>query len=502
MSAPTITVGDSRVRGRSTQGVAAYLGIPYAHDPVGVGRFAAPRPIQGLGGRDHDGSSPSPAVPQPPSRMAALMGDPGGATAEAGSLTLNVWAPVGGTRRPVLFWLHGGALLSGSASWPWYDGGALAAREDIVVVTANYRLGALGYLDVSGLAGGEAPGSCNVGLLDQMCALEWVADNIEAFGGDPAALTLGGHSSGAEAAALIAGTERCGGLARRLLLQSGGANGWVQPADAAAAVTGEYLELLGTRLGATPTTLDQLRAAPLSDVLAAQVELTAGRARRGELLPPFNVIGVGDVPTAGSVRSLADRSDLAVLAGWTRDELVGLSRLAPGAGVLSREDAVARLGPQLDERAEAVLTHYEAGRPELSTADRVAVITGDAAMMRPVLALADTRAATGANTYAYRFEWAGSEFGACHCVDLPFTFDTLDAWPDAPMLGRATPDDVRPATTQLMTAIGSFVRDGRPRTEEGEPWPTWAPERSVARIGGTRLTFQSDLGQRERALLG
>ncbi|WGY00389.1 carboxylesterase family protein [Nocardioides sp. QY071] len=497
----TLATGAGTLRGRRVDGVDAYLGVPYARPPVGELRFAAPR------GRtapfvDHDATRPSPAVPQPPSRLAALMGDPGGTQDEAGSLTLNVWAPVGARDLPVLLWLHGGALLSGSASWPWYDGARLAASQDVVVVTASYRLGALGYLDLRGTAAADDSISPNNGLLDQMTALEWVVDHIADFGGDPARITLGGQSSGAESAALLAGSPRTGPHVRRLLLQSGGAHGWVQSEEAASAVAEEYLAVLAERHGAEARTAAGLRSLPTRALLDAQVDLLGRRAARRLTDPPFGVATASDVPLGGTRSFLAARPDLPILAGWTRDELLGFVSLDPSAGAMTEEVALGALTARFGDRAGDLLRHYRAARPDAGPAALVAAISGDAVMMAPALDLARSRVEAGAPVFLYRFDWSRSPAGACHCVDLPFTFGSLDAWPDAAMLGPGDRTALEPLAGRLMGAVGSFVRSGRPAATDVEPaWPDWSRDETVALLDTDGPAVAAGLGRVERDLL-
>ncbi|WP_343244790.1 carboxylesterase family protein, partial [Streptomyces sp. SID14478] len=172
-------VGGGQVRGtRRRGGVQRYLGIPYAADPVGELRFRPPvKPRAWSGVRDCRAASPAP--PQGPDQLLEdVVGAERVATDEAGSLTVNVWAPDGGAARPVLVWVHGGAYVQGYGHQVWTDGERLAERYGVVVVSLNYRLGALGWLYVPELLGEEYAGSGNLGLQDQIAALAWVRDNI------------------------------------------------------------------------------------------------------------------------------------------------------------------------------------------------------------------------------------------------------------------------------------------------------------------------------------
>src|ERR671916_3207496 len=174
-------------------------------------------------------------------------------------LALNVWTPAcDGARRPVLVWIHGGAFVNGSGSTPWYDGTSFAARGDVVCVTINYRLGALGFLHLDDLGGEAYASSGNVGLLDQVAALRWVRDNIEAFGGDPANVTVFGESAGAMSIGALLGMPAARGLFRRAIPQSGAAN-HVSSRDTA---TGVALDLLDA-VGLDRSQVDRLRDLPV-----------------------------------------------------------------------------------------------------------------------------------------------------------------------------------------------------------------------------------------------
>jgi para-nitrobenzyl esterase len=475
-SGPIVATRTGRVQGRTRHGIAEHRGIPFASDPTGNLRFAAPAPHPGWTGV-LDATRPGPACPQPPSRLHALMGEPVSTFDEAGCLTVNVWTPDVRASLPVLFWMHGGAWVSGSASWDWYSGARLAAKEGIVVVTANHRLGALGYL---GIDGG------NFGFLDQVAALEWTTENVAAFGGDPGLITVGGQSAGAESAAMLAAAPQTCGSVRRLLLQSGGVNGLAQPAAQAAAVAADFVDIIG----GDPA---RLRTAPVDELLAAQVELI-GRRGAG-LVPPFGVIESDDVPSGGTVEFLRARDSIAtssldVMVGWARDELFGFTGLDPRSASLTDEDVVGAVGAAVD-------ADYRGLRPSATPAQRLAAINGNRFLMAPTLRLAEDRASRGEPTFVYRFDWSGSECGACHCIDLPFTFGNLDAWPGASMLGGATAESLVDLADRFGASIGEFVRTGR------APWPAYdTSTKTVARFDADRTDVVPGLAQDELAALG
>jgi para-nitrobenzyl esterase len=200
----------------------SFKGIPFAQPPVGELRFQAPRPPKAWSGV-RDASRFGPSAPQTPIEFDLMPGLGVGEQSED-CLTLNVFTPAAdAARRPVMVWIHGGAFTIGSGSQPWYDPRGLLRRGDVVVVTINYRLGALGFLHLADLCGEAFPATADAGLLDQIAALEWVRDNVAAFGGDPQNVTVFGESAGGMSAGTLLGTPGAAGLfARSLSLLVGG----------------------------------------------------------------------------------------------------------------------------------------------------------------------------------------------------------------------------------------------------------------------------------------
>jgi para-nitrobenzyl esterase len=253
------------LRGVQERGLAVFRGIPFAAPPVGPLRFRPPEPPPRWSGV-RDASRFGRAAPQNAAIAGPLLSLGIGRTGED-CLYLNVWTPrADRARRPVLVWIHGGAFVLGAGSQTLYDGAALARRGDVVVVTLNYRMGALGFLRLRERFGDRLPATGNEGLLDQVAALRWVRDEIETFGGDPGNVTIFGESAGAMSCATLLGMPQARGLFHRAILQSGAAN-FRWPPDVAAGLADLLLEDLGL---ASP---DALRAARVSTLLDAQRRL-------------------------------------------------------------------------------------------------------------------------------------------------------------------------------------------------------------------------------------
>ncbi|OKI00921.1 carboxylesterase [Streptomyces sp. CB02923] len=466
--------------------VVAFRGIPYAASPTGALRFSPPRPHEGWTGV-RDAARPGPAAPQGPSRLEGVMGARTPDWDEDGCLTLNVWSPADaadGTGRPVLLWLHGGGFTSGSGGWDWYDGARLAALGNLVVVTANYRLGPLGHLFL------PDAGVHNLGLQDQAAALRWVHGNIAAFGGDPARITVGGQSAGAYSALCLAVAPQTRTLVRRVVAQSGP---WgLPPQDPAAAAqnTADFLRLAGVPdkaavSGNEAAALRELRALPVERLLSAYARLAADRARPGRVAPPlYPVLGGATLPVSPQQAvSQGDLGSTGLLIGTVRDEMTAFLAFDEQARRFTRDDVLKVM------REESGGDFRSGGRDAAADAyDDLARLRPDAPpvgllseaatgwMFRDgTIRIAEQRAVQGTPAYVYRFDRApegdDGTLGATHCAELPFLFNTFDAYPESPMLGRTTTEDHLLAQT-LGSALTTFATTGTPN---GPGLANWRP---------------------------
>lgn len=395
--------------------VCRFSAIPFAQAPVGDLRFRPPVPAQWQG--TLDATRPGPIPPQLPSRLQGAMGDIQAPQSED-CLHLTVWTPAADDRRrPVLVWLHGGAWQSGGGALDWYNGAQLAALGDMVVVTPNYRLGALGWLAAPG-------GTANLGLLDQEAAIAWVADHAASFGGDPERITVMGQSAGAMmTACLLMRQPRF----QRAILQSASLGRGFRSAAKAHEIAEIFLHAAGAR------DLDAARQLPVQALLDAQnaPAVTQWLAAEGAQRSLFAPVADGEILPHDPVVAYplaAARAD--VIVGSTRDEMAAF----PGLG--------------LDARSEKL---------------------GELVYGQPARQWATDATAHGRKAWAYRFDYRPNEtFGACHCIELPFVFGTLPAFADAPMMQGAAPDTLTRLQSQIQQAWISFIRDG----DAGwAPWP-------------------------------
>ena len=456
---PVVATTAGQLGGVDRGPVAAWLGVPYAAPPVGPRRFRAPEPVDRWSGVRPARTFGGAAV-QSRSR-GATRGQLGTSVTED-ALYLNVYAPrtalTDGRPRPVLVWLHGGAFTSGSGAL--YDGGPLAAAGDVVVVTLNYRLGVFGFVDFSSALDVAVPS--NLGLRDQVAALRWVQENIAAFGGDPAQVTVAGESAGSISVSLLLGSSHTEGLFRAAILQSGALT-LVHGDEVRVEVARHYARLLG--LGRRDG--DRLWQLPPSALAAAQ--RVVGRTTPGSL--PGSPWFDGDL-VAGSleVAQRAVRPGVALLAGTNREEITYFSRLPGDIMPTSRAALTARLRAALGwEAAEALLAHYPAG-----TAGTTALGT-DVNFAMPTLHVAERHARAGGRTFFYRFDAGGPLLGATHAAELVY----LWGWPRGAagwaLRGRRTPE--RDALVERLRSHWlAFVRDGSPQPD----WPAFTlPERAT-----------------------
>ncbi|MFF3572279.1 carboxylesterase/lipase family protein [Nocardia jiangxiensis] len=423
-----VSVTGGKVRGVTRDGIATFLGIPYAAAPIGPARFELPARVPDWDGvRDaleYGGTCAQSPYPKP---IHALLGSDGIPGDEY--LNVNVWTPeAGGSGLPVLVWIHGGAFVRGSNARPIYDGASFA-RDGVVTVSINYRLGISGFAAIP-----DAP--LNRGLHDQVFALRWVQENIAAFGGDPANVTVFGESAGGMSIAALIASPLTDGLFRRAIIQSGNGIGIARAEDAR-----RVAAVLADKAGIAPTAAafgelgpDRLRAA--QDAMALELMQDPDPARWGEtvishglgVMSLFPVID-GELVEDLSSTVLAAQPDRAVplLIGCTAEEFRFFTVPAGLAAGITDETlpfVLRRYG--LDPELAQL---YAANRPGASAADVFNAIVTDVAFREDSVRIAESVAAAGQPTYMYEFGWrSGIEgLGACHVLEVPFVFDRLDA---------------------------------------------------------------------------
>jgi len=452
------------VRGTVLDQHLAFAGIPYARAPIGDRRFLEPAAVEPWTGV-RDALEPGCVAPQDP--LVPFPFRAAGPESED-CLFLNVATPgLDGARRPVLFWIHGGGLSHGAGSQPAYDGGPLAERGDVVVVSINYRLGALGYLYLGGHGGDGWGAATNAGQLDQITALRWVHDNIAAFGGDPDNVTIFGQSAGAVAVHTLLAMPAARGLFAKAIAQSGTAIG-VGGLDSAAVVAGAYLD----RLGIPDGDRDALLAADVEALLRAQ-------GSRGALRPVVDGASLPVAPMAAVRDGIA--RDIPLMVGTARDEqklYVAPDREPLDDAQLERQ-VRATIPRRAADRVEEVVATYRSSRGErglpAGNLDLVDALVTASRFRLPALRLAEAQQAHQPATFVYQVDWESparrGTLGACHGIEIPFVFGTLGRTGDDRMSGSG-PDADRLAC-QMQDAWIAFARHGDPHHDGIGDWPAY-----------------------------
>ena len=454
-----------------------WRGVPFAAPPVGPLRFRPPEAPPVWDG-ERDASRFGPAAPQPTSPLQGFVGGQGGTWSED-CLYLNVFAPAeDGGGRPVMVWIHGGAFIGGSGSARWFDGSRFAS-EGAVVVTLNYRLGALGFLELDGVAGDGYRAAGNCGILDQLAALRWVRDNIESFGGDPEQVTVFGESAGAMSIGVMLAMPAARGLFRGAILQSGAASAYRTKENA-----DEVTDRLFAAFGGS---FDELAAAPAERIIDAQATMARGSDAASYLAFRPVVDGI-DVPEPPDAAIAAGRGlDVALLVGTNRDEMTLFLAFDPGVAALTEDQLNRRLTAMVGaDRWQQLQSRYRAAGPTSEAAEVLVTVTTDLAFRVPALRLVDAMATQDHRmpVWMYRLDWpspgADGRLGATHGLDIPFVWGLLD------MPGVELFTGTAPGRHQLAQAMGaawfSFAATGDPCTSLLPEWPPYQPPRRATMI--------------------
>ncbi|MGW4049453.1 carboxylesterase/lipase family protein [Streptomyces sp. NPDC004779] len=467
---PLVTTTRGPVRGeRREDGTYRFLGIPYAEPPVGALRFAAPEPPEPWT-EPLDATAYGPTAQRRPFAEVTTIPEP--SVPGAGVLNLNVFTPdtTPAEGLPVLVWIHGGGYVAGSAASPWYDGAAFN-RDGVVLVSVGYRLGIEGFLHLE-----DAPD--NRGVRDWIAALTWVRDNIAAFGGDPAKVTVAGQSAGGGAVLTLLCVPSARGLFRGALAVSGAVLRPDGPETARAAA-----RLFTTRTG-LPATAEALRDLSDDELLALQDRLAEDGPDRAGLPPMLALAPFADgdllpVPPAEALTTGDAGAGVPLLLGFTAEEFA----MFPGPG----DD-----GPSLPLLLGALgldparTGEFTAAYPDTPEGALFGQALTDVMFRAPGLAVADARAARERPTWLYEFAWRSPVLGlAAHCLDLPFAFDLLDAEGVPEVAGPTPPQALADAVHRAWVA---FVTDQDP----GADWPRYTPSARATRVWDTESRTETD----------
>lgn len=477
---PVIACRAGRFAGAREDGVAAFRGIRYGQ----ARRFRAPT-----------------VAPAPPGTLRAI--EPGPACPQRGKrhpqaedcLFLNVWTPRPDPRArlPVMVWIHGGGYAYGSANDPITDGRALAAAGDVVVVTVNHRLNALGYLYLARLDP-EFPDSGNAGQLDLVLALQWVRDNIAAFGGDPANVTLIGQSGGGGKIATLMAMPAARGLFRRAITMSGQQVTVSGPVHATRRARA-YLAKLG--IAKAPHRLLDQPVEKLVEALDADDPIERSPVYFGPVLDGRALTRHPFWPDAHP-----DGLGVDLMLGGTRDETRDFSDpSSPEMRGLSWDALPDRIAGELpvDLLPEAVVRAYRVRMPAASPADIFYAATTDGRSWRPQLIEAEARARAGRPAFVYQVDFrspTNPDRGAFHGIDIGLVFGTFDA----PYAWTGNGAQTRALSRLMQRRFVAFARTGSPDLPGLPVWPAYDERRRATMVFDVASRIENDPRRWQRAL--
>eukprot|EP01060_Flectonema_neradi_P019048 TRINITY_DN2603_c0_g1_i1.p1 TRINITY_DN2603_c0_g1~~TRINITY_DN2603_c0_g1_i1.p1 ORF type:complete len:523 (+),score=94.28 TRINITY_DN2603_c0_g1_i1:1870-3438(+) len=470
------------VQGKAAKGVESYLGIPYAAAPVGELRLRPPQPIKWEGVKICDKAGKTPVQTD----LAGLVpGDPVGEAKDPETglpkrmsedcLFLNIFKPEGSSDKlPVMVWIHGGGFETGASTLPLYIGTNLAKSQNVMVITLNYRLSSLGFLYLKDeVRSGKM--TENLGIRDQIFALEWIKQNVSLFGGDSTNITLFGESAGAMSVATIMTSKLSAGkdLFQKAICQSGAASSSNSEAEAET-VAQRYAKALG--IERSELTLDYLMKLPISKIAAADKNMK----RCLQIMLPFAPVwGTPDFPHPLEAIKNGAGKDVILMSGYTRDEYSLFMFPLKGNFTSSR---VASFATKKLTSADKTITQTEAESIASDVVHSIAQECEGPVNSRQIYSQVGTDLtfliphhrmldAHGGRSYSYQFAWSSpmKKFGSCHALEIPFVFGThkhnlLKLWAGSGKQANLLSEN-------MMDAWGAFARTGNPSTTATGNWP-------------------------------
>jgi para-nitrobenzyl esterase len=395
-------------------------------------------------------------------------------------LYLNIWTPgLDDARRPVTVWIHGGAFIIGAGSQAAFLRNTLVTRCDVVLVTINYRLGALGFMNLKEVTGGRIPASGCEGLLDQIAALEWVRDNIQGFGGDPGNITAFGESAGAMSIGCLMAMPAARGSFQKCILESGAAN-TVSSLEEGAAAAARFLKIVGLK----GDDVEGLRCLTADRILEAQQTLGNIMLAEDGRITPFQPVVDGaalpEIPIESIEKGFA--SGIHTLAGTNLEEMKLFDVMDPGLKRISEAGMISRLERLMPpEHVPAVVSAYRRGREKrgesAGPADILSAIRTDLMFRMPAIRLVEAQSRNNQPAYLYLFTWKspamGGLLGSCHALEIGFVFGNYDktfcgSGPDADALSR-----------KIRDAWTAFARTGDPSCESIGRWKPYGDKRTT-----------------------
>jgi para-nitrobenzyl esterase len=447
-----IETNAGKIQGYKEKGLEIFKGVPFAETPIGKLRFSPPVSKQSWDGVLNT-TEYGPCSFQGYSELEEYLGKLEPESEDC--LSLNIWTPAADSgKRPVMFWIHGGAFMIGGGTDPMYDGSALALRGDIVVVTINYRLGSFGFLYSKGI-------SPNVGSQDQLMALKWVNENIESFGGDPANVTIFGESAGGYSVLALCTMSKAKGFFRRVIAQSAP----YIDTNVSDKTSKKILRKLSIKVG----DIDALREVPPDKIIDAQNQVTASQPTDVMALRPLII---GDTFPKHPLKAFlnGECAKIDFMIGTNLEEFKLYTAMEPFKSMIENDAEkllvgfLGTLGIEIKKSEEIIKIYKEAreGKYSKELLEVFTAIITDYAFRIPTIRLLEAQKLHQPNTYNYMFTWPSpglnGNLGACHSLEIPFVFGTLNS-PTLKEFVRGAPKDL---SEKIMDAWINFAKSGNP----------------------------------------
>jgi para-nitrobenzyl esterase len=485
-----------KVRGAINHGVHIFKGVPYGASSADGARFKPPtKPASWSGTRDALQFGPrafqnDDAFGLMPELLALFNAEP--LPMGEDCLVLNVWTPaLDGRKRPVMFWCHGGAFISGSGASAWYDGTNLARKGDVVVVTINHRLGAPGFLYLGDLAGEAYADSGNTGMLDIVEALKWVRDNIASFGGDPGNVTIFGESGGGAKVSVLMAMPAAHGLFHKAIMQSGVAVTVMDRGDATETAT-----MVLKELGLDAKQIEKLQKLPAEDLIKAQSGVLAkvglglnalANRRRIGFNPVVDGRAVPHHPFEPGAPKIS--ANVPLMIGTNKDEIL---LFAPQLADLDEATMQSRMKGFIGDAHECILTAYRNARPSASPGELAVAIASDKFLRLASITLAERQAAQhAAPVFMYLFTWEtpvlGGKLKSPHALEIPFVFDNVAT-------DRLSGDTTTKfaLAEKMSQAWLAFARSGDPNHGGIPKWQSYSSEQRTTMMFDNQCKIERD----------
>jgi len=465
---PVVDAPAGAVRGQALDGVNVFKGIPYALPPSGWRRWKPPAEMPRWR-QTRDATAFGPACHQMISRGTSIYAAAEAPQMNEDCLSLNIWTPADAANAPVFVWIHGGALTNGASSEAMYDGARMAA-DGVIVVSINYRLGVLGYLAHPELSSESRKHvSGNYGLLDQIAALRWIEQNIAAFGGDPANVTIAGESAGALSVMYLMAAPQAHGLFDRAIVQSG------YMLSTPELRSSRYGDPSAEGIGFWLQT--QLGESNLSGLRAMDAQTLTERAIQAGYVPWGTIDGEVLPEQLVEIFDRGEQAPVPLLVGFNQGEIRSLRALAPPApaDAATYEQAVRQ---RYGDLADAFLALY----PSSNVAESVLEAPRDALYGWTAERMARRQTALGQSAFLYLWDHGypaadDADLHAFHASEIPYVFGARDRtpprWPAIP--DTATENGLSDAMRAYWT---SFARSGMPSAPGQAEWPAYGQSRS------------------------